>query len=615
MAKHFSPSVNIVINDIDLSQYFITSNVQSVFDAIINNYRSGLRTINLVGAYGTGKSSFLSAFTQHLSGDKVFYDSSSWSKYKQFHILKVISEYESFSEQFRSLVGSRSLKSSELLRDFEKLVTTENQKGKCVVIIVDEFGKVLEYAARHEPEKELYFLQQLAELINNGDHEVVWITTLHQDFAGYANQLSRLQRNEWTKVKGRFKEIVFNEPVEQVLYLASQRINGEIPKSVGPSFDALFKAVVDAKVYPLRDFFTVEVAEKLYPLDILSAAVLSLSLQQYGQNERSLFSFLNGDSYFDLKDFDISKANFYAVNAVYDYLNYNLHSFLHSKINPHYSKWAEIRNALERVDGEFDFKKQTIYYAIVKAIGMFQIFLPGSAVIDQNFLSSYLSNALNMPDIDEAIQELEKKYIIRYYHRTHRYTLYEASDVDIDVAILDAAAEISRANDVVKYLGTYFNFPTVSAKRVYFEKGTPRVFQFKISDNPYISTIPQGETDGFVNLIFNTFLLAEDLATVSANNHQAILYGLYQNPEEIKGLIEEIEKAEIAQEKHKEDRIAKRELDAIIDLQKNLLNHYVMDSFFNPAIVRWFYNGREVNTITNNRRFNEMLSAICNIQK
>jgi len=71
MAKNFSPSVNILVNEVDLSQYLLTSNVQAVFDAIINNYRSGVRTINLVGAYGTGKSSFLSAFIQHLIGTKV----------------------------------------------------------------------------------------------------------------------------------------------------------------------------------------------------------------------------------------------------------------------------------------------------------------------------------------------------------------------------------------------------------------------------------------------------------------------------------------------------------------------------------------------------------------
>jgi len=611
MRKHFSPSINILRQDIDLTGYFLTSNVQAVFDLLGNTYRSGQRSVNLIGAYGTGKSSFLSALEQHLAGDKLFYDGHAWSALTKYRFLKTIGEYDSFIAQFSELIGSSHTKPQQILKDFNNYLNKENSQGKCVILLVDEFGKLLEFAAKNEPEKELYFIQQLAELVNSGDHEVLWLTTLHQDFAAYAHELSKLQRNEWAKVKGRFKEVTFNEPVEQLLYLASQRLNSQIPDAVQVAFGQIFNAIVAAKVFPLKDFFNKEVAAKLYPLDILAAAVLAQSLQRYGQNERSLFSFLNGDNYFDLNDFDGNKANFYGLNAVYDYLNYNLNSFLQSKANPDYTYWAEIRNALERVDGEFDFNKQENYRSAIKTIGMLQIFLPGSARIDRDLLGVYLDSVMNTQDSVQVISDLEQRFIIRYYKRTARYTLYEASDVDIDVAISDAAAEISRANDVVNYLSAYFDFPTVSAKRIYFDRGTPRVFQFKISDNPYNMEAPQGEIDGFINLVFSTFLTAADMIRISSEQEQAVLYGLYQNPDEIRGLIEEIEKAEIAREKHKDDRIAKRELDAIIDRQRNLLNHYVMNSFFNPAIVNWFYAGAEDDTIVHSRRFNEKLSEIC----
>jgi hypothetical protein len=611
MRSHFSPSINILTQELDLTQYFLTSNVQDVYDMLGNSYRSGQRAVNLIGAYGTGKSSFLSAITQHLCGKKLFYEARSWSEHQEFQFLKAVSEYDSFIVQFAELIGSTAYKPQPLLKDFITLLKKANERGQVVIVVFDEFGKLLEYAAKHEPEKELYFIQQLAELVNSGDYEVMLLTTLHQDFAGYAQQLSKMQRNEWVKVKGRFKEITFNEPVEQLLYLASQRLNSSIPPLITPAFERMFQGVVDAKVYPLRDFFNAEVAAKLYPLDILAAAVLAQALQRYGQNERSLFSFLNGDNYFDLKEFGAGKANFYGLSAVYDYLNYNLNSFLLSKANPDYTYWAEIRNALERVDGEFDFTKQTTYQAAVKTIGMMQIFLPGSARVDRDFLAIYLDSVLNTTDAYDTIGDLQQRLIIRYYKGTGRYTLYEASDVDIDVAISNAAAEISRANDVVNYLTTYFNFPTISAKRAYFERGTPRVFEFKISDNPYISQLPQAEIDGFVNLVFNDALSVADMTRISGERREAILYGHYQNTSEIKELIEEIEKAEIAREKHKNDRIAKKELDAIIDRQRNLLNHYVMNSFFNPAIVRWFYRGQEDFTITNGRRFNEKLSEIC----
>jgi hypothetical protein len=613
MKHNFSPSINININEIDLDQYFITSNVQAVFDAIINNYQSGIRSINLVGAYGTGKSSFLSAFSQHISGSEVFYEAKNWTKCTSFRQIKIVGGYESFVEVFADAVNAKSFKTSDLIEAFVNLLKRYNGTDTGILLIVDEFGKLLEYASKNQPEKELYFLQQIAEIINSGDYDVIWITTLHQDFAAYAGGLTRIQRNEWTKVKGRFKEITFNEPVEQLLYLASKRLSAEVPEKLKQNFKNLFQAVIDAKVYPLRDFFSEEVAAKLYPMDILSTAILALALQQYGQNERSLFSFLNGDNYYDLKDFDTAKSNFYSAAHVYDFLNYNLNSFLLSKANPNYAKWAEIRNALERVEGEFDFKKQSIYHQVVKTIGLFQVFLPGSAKVNKSFLAVYLAGGGEPKDFEEAIEELEQRFIIRYYERTHKYTLFEASDVDIDLAINEAGMEVSMANDVVKYLNAYFTFPTISAKRAYFNYGTPRVFQFKISDNPYSSSIPEGEIDGYVNLIFNPYLTVNDIRTVSANTNDAVLFGLYKNSDEMKSLIEEIEKAEIAKEKHKTDRIAKRELDSIIDLQKNLLNHYVMHSFYNNEVIEWFYRGEEVLKIANNRDFNSKLSDICEI--
>lgn len=327
-----------------------------------------------------------------------------------------------------------------------------------------------------------------------------------------------------------------------------------------------------------------------------------------------MFSFLNGGNFNDLKDFDTQRQPFYAVSNVYDFLNYNLNSFLLSKANPHYSKWAEIRNALERVEGEFDYNGQSLYVAIVKTIGLLHIFLPGSARITRDFLTKYMaSNTGDAAAADCALSDLEQKFIIRYYTRLHRYSLYEASDVDIDLAMHEAASEVSRANDVVKYLNTYFTFPTISAKRAYFTHGTPRVFQFKITDNPYTSSLPEGEVDGFINLIFNPYLGEADLLRISRETEEAIIYGWYQNSDEIRSHIEEIEKAEIAKEKHKDDRIARRELEAIIDSNKNLLNHFVLHSFYNPEIVQWYYAGEVIAHMTNNRQFNAQLSNICDL--
>ena len=50
--------------------------------------------------------------------------------------------------------------------------------------------------------------------MNNDEHETYFILTLHQNFTSYGKNLSSQDKLEWEKIKGRFVDLVFNEPVE-----------------------------------------------------------------------------------------------------------------------------------------------------------------------------------------------------------------------------------------------------------------------------------------------------------------------------------------------------------------------------------------------------------------
>ena len=64
--KTYSPSVNIIRDaNLDLV-YYPTPNAQKVVHQLANDYKKGIRAFNVVGAYGTGKSSLLWALEQSL---------------------------------------------------------------------------------------------------------------------------------------------------------------------------------------------------------------------------------------------------------------------------------------------------------------------------------------------------------------------------------------------------------------------------------------------------------------------------------------------------------------------------------------------------------------------
>jgi hypothetical protein len=91
-----------------------------------------------------------------------------------------------------------------------------------LLLVVDELGKLLEHATTHADESDLYVLQSLAEFAARSSRPFLIIGVLHQDFSLYAQQLSPRERAEWDKVRGRFEDIAFEEPAEEILRLIAQ---------------------------------------------------------------------------------------------------------------------------------------------------------------------------------------------------------------------------------------------------------------------------------------------------------------------------------------------------------------------------------------------------------
>jgi hypothetical protein len=397
---YFSSSVNIV-RDLDKNlEYIPTSNAKQVYLQITNNYTTGTHSFNIVGSYGTGKSSFLLALQQHLNEKKNYFNAlnGSFKGIKGFEFLPIVGSYSSLLSSFAALfgLGDQDYKTQDILDKIEANYSKVQKTGKGWFIAIDEFGKFLEYAAIHNPEKELYFIQLLAELVNDNSKNILFVTTLHQGFNNYAISLSKTQRNEWDKVKGRLKEITFNEPVEQMLLLASERISSkQIGDKQYSGFDELFDCIAISRTFPLNDYFDKSIAKKLLPFDILSASILTLSLLRYGQNERSLFQFIDSNDHFGIEDFDNKINPFYNISCVYDYLMYNFYSSLTTKHNPNYGQWATIRNSIERVEGELgSYVKDGI--KIVKAIGLLNLFTHNSGIVDETFLCNYAQISLGI---------------------------------------------------------------------------------------------------------------------------------------------------------------------------------------------------------------------------
>jgi hypothetical protein len=599
MIKKFSPSINIERDTDQQFDFIATPNVERVISDIDYDFNNGIHSFSIIGSYGTGKSSFFWALEKHILSEKKFKTQLKSIKKNCYEFIKISSEYTSLNTNIHRILNTD--KRVDLITAINEIYKKALKKNKGIILLIDEFGKVLEYAAKHEPEKEVFELQRLAEYASSKN--ILLVTSLHQSFESYAFELNKRQRDEWSKVKGRFKEVPFNEPIEQLLFLAATKINNG--KKEPPRHLQLLKTINESKAFPFR-IVDESISKKLFPIDLLAASTLTLALQRYGQNERSLFTFLNSNVLTNVS----SKTGYFGLPDIYDYLFNNFYHYLTSRYNVDFVNWQSINSSIQRARSVLGDNFQEIDN-IIKTIGLLAIFASKGACINERFITRYLSITYNTQSVEKQLAQLIKYKIIKYLKYKNTFVLFEGTDIDIEYELTKIERKGVFEFNIVEMLKKYLNLTPILARYYYYEFGTPRYYDFVISDNP-INNLPVGELDGFINIIFNQKLSKKEILNFSADVNEAILYGHVKNSDEIKNHVLEIEKVNYLYNSEiiKNDLIAQRELIELKNYHTERLNNFIENQFFNKKFISWYYNGKEVE-IGSKYIFNRYLSNIC----
>ena len=606
----YTTSVNIEIGIDDNFQYIVTPNVQRVLGDIVSSIQVGVHSFSIIGTYGIGKSTFLIALEEGLqhNSKKLLTTRTVFFGLDKFTIVNVVGEFKSLKS---TLAKKFTCDEDAVLDTIKSYCKKEESKGKGVFLVIDEFGKALEHAAKNNPEEELYFIQQLCEIINDSRRKAVLLTTLHQNFGAYSHKLTDEQRKEWQKVKGRFKEVVFNEPVEQLLYLAAEQLETERKFNSNPeSFVKLYNLAKKCKY--ISDSFTFDTANKLYPMDPLAANCLTLAIQRYGQNERSLFSFLSATGKYSLNAFEPSENNTYNLACVYDYLIYNFYSSI-SEVNIDSTNWSALRDAINRVEnGVVEEQDTEDAIKIVKTIGLLNIFAAANTSLDLQALTKYSKTALDIAEPERIIKRLEDAKLIRFANYKSKYIIFEGTDINIETELLRAATIVPVPNASVDELKDYIS-PRVSlASAAYYKTGTPRYFEFVLKNEPDVM-VPEGDIDGYCELVFPLDKTCE-AATIeqSKSNPNANIYAVFQDVASLTKHLHEIKKLQYLLDNIAiDDKVARREILNIQEFEKDKLNSILNDYLFTEnGSVKWVFKG-QTQMVHSRRDFNAMLSRVC----
>ena len=563
---------------------------------------TGQGAFTWTGPYGSGKSSLVVVLSALLNGSatlreqarKVSGPSLSDTVAKAlptgasgWHVVPVVGRRDSpvsviGEAVLRERIVSRRPRGGWTEKNLMKILTNaaEHKPGLYggIVLFVDEMGKFLESAVRNG--SDIYIFQQLAEAASRSNGRLLIVGVLHQAFEAYAYRLSHKIRDEWTKVQGRFIDLTVNAAGEEQIDLISRAIESDYrPEDLNKLCTG-----VAAVVYRNNTHDAKRLASTLgacWPLHPVVACLLGpISRRRFGQNQRSIFGFLNSSELYGFQDFlkSAREDELYSPDRLWDYLRVNLEPSILASPDGH--RWALAAEAIERcesLDGD------ELHVKLLKTIAVMDLFKERSGLVANFGLLKSCFSEISSKELQEALSQLDKWSFTIFKKFLEAHAIFAGSDFDIDQALrlaLEEAGEID-----FKALKSLAGIQPIIAKRHYHETGTFRWFEVNIV--PTSTLVDAVERFQPENGATGQFLLAVPTAGESEEETKEIcceaasysgpwdsMVGMSKASWAIIPLARELLALELVSEEHPElagDSVARREVSArLADVQSLL---------------------------------------------
>ena len=356
-----------------------------------------------------------------------------------------------------------------------------------MLLLIDEFGKNLEYFVASGSDGDPFLLQQLAEATQGATAiPLVIITLQHSSFDEYVQFTSTARRREWSKVQGRFQDIPYVETASQ-----SRRLIASSLEPLNHQFTKAAKKWVaehkkELELLGHRELVD-DVADAL-PLHPLALAVLPDLCSRYGQNERTLFSFLTSSEPKAVPKFlQTTSWNppqplpLVGLDLLYDYFLESAASMIGVADNA--SRWVEIETRIRDSAG-----LTPIQLRVVKTIGVLNLVSSGGRIrASRNIIEFALcasdrhGSSASVVNLDETLCQLVDGGLITYRTFSDEYRIWHGSDYDLR-RVIENARQACKDLDLAVLLNESAALDPVVAGRHSQRTGVLRVFAQKFSN-------------------------------------------------------------------------------------------------------------------------------------
>ncbi|MEZ0071638.1 ATP-binding protein [Planotetraspora sp. GP83] len=352
-----------------------------------------------------------------------------------------------------------------------------------LLLIIDEFGKTLEYAAGSansgDEASDVYLLQRLAEKGAGPSGLPLFMFTLqHLAFTDYAARSSSVQTQEWAKIQGRFEDVTFTPNLGDAVHLMRRRLDFTRVAEPGRT---LIEAQSQAAAMTWRERglnavveVSAEMFADLYPLHPVTAIAAPLLASQIGQHDRSITGFLASDepntvrrSLESLASKKLDHISTIRLPQLYDYFFASGRTTILASSNA--SRWLEVDMRISEAHGLAAEDQE-----VLKVVGILNLIdVDGLLRATPSMIHFALQDPVDMADperftaLQARLDKLVEDGFVVHRAYSNEYRVWQGTDVDIDARVKEVAARIQTADVVAyfsKHLGTGLPAAVVAGK-------------------------------------------------------------------------------------------------------------------------------------------------------
>lgn len=385
-----------------------------------------------------------------------------YSKFQIFLVDNLMTEEEFFVsideeetyrkfENFYRLVSSGAslpdLEEKELISTFEEYSKILEKNNFGVILVYDEFGRMLQNVKPELLNKFMQQLQDIAELANNQCKNLSILFIAHKPISHYFSYLEKDKRSEFAKIEKRFTITSIRSDHATFYNIASQIISESRHEQINDSnLVTQNKRLVKYRLFS-QDFNSTEIENIIikgcYPMHPVAMYLLPVISKIFGQNERTLFSFLTDSTNLGLLGHIKNSNSFYYPDYLVDYFfsTNEFDSEDHKDINIYRRNVIELSKNLQGTDL---LASERLY----KFIMIWNVTNSGNYVSLDNHFISY---ALGIDElyIVKRLEKLLELKLIRFNSIKKSWQLIESSSVNIDDEVQKRKSYINSHKDLV----------------------------------------------------------------------------------------------------------------------------------------------------------------------